>query len=478
MSAKSIEVEQRVKTAVRRTLADAGLQGVALVAAVSGGPDSLCLLYALASLRDELRLSLHVAHLDHGLRPQSAADAVFVQQQAAALGLPCSVERQDVGELRRYRGTSLEEAAREVRYAFLTRVARATGAAAVVLGHTADDQAETVLLHLVRGSGLAGLRGMSPVSQPPLLVGANLALLRPLLSVTREETETYCAALGLAPRQDVSNLDVRFSRNRLRQKVLPELRRLNPRVRKALLRLSSAAALEIDFVESQAAALWAQVATQTPAGVMLDRGAMARLHPVLQRYLLRRAYTLVKGDAEGLALSHLEAMEALMMAPSGKRLSLPGGVRLEVTYQAAHLSKGDVATSCPLPPLEGEHSLVVPGETRVGGWLVRCEVREAPASLGEAGPWAAFLDTDAIRGPLAVRPRRPGDRFGPLGLEGTKKLQDFMVDARIPRAWRDRVPLVVSPEGIAWVVGWRIAHWARVTEATRHVLRLEFQQVS
>ena len=450
--------------------------------AVSGGPDSTALLLALTELQSDLGLRIHVAHLDHGLRPDSADDGAFVRELAQTMGHPCTVERADVAGYRREHRLSPEAAAREVRYAFLTRVARGAGADAVAVAHTLDDQAETVLLHVVRGGGLAGLRGMSARStyRDP---GGPVVLVRPLLDVACEETEAYCRSRGVNPRRDPTNLLTTIPRNHLRLNVLPQLAQINPQVGAALARLARSAALDVDYIESQVDRLWRQAVRESDGGLLLDCCALNDQHRAVVQHLLRRAYARVRGSEADLELVHVEEMARLLLGPAGRKTTLPGGLTLEVGPNDAWLSAGR-PYPCPLPLLEGEHLLPASGEEMVGGWRVRAREQASPAVL-DGGPFNAYLDRDVLGGTLAVRTRRRGDRFHPLGVhaagasggrrgEATTKLQDFLVDQRVPRSWRDHVPLVVSPKGIAWVVGWRIAHWARVTPQTRRALRLEF----
>jgi tRNA(Ile)-lysidine synthase len=462
---------------VRQALERSGLtDGKRLVVAVSGGPDSLALLYALHHLRGELGLELHGAHLDHGLRGEaSRADARFVAETFRSLGVPFTVEDADVASFRRERGLSLEDAAREVRYAFLFRVAADQQADAIALGHTSDDQAETVLLHLIRGSGLAGLRGMEPATRRAL-AGHETILARPLLEVSRRETAAYCRAMGLEPRLDESNLSPELGRNRLRLELLPILKRYNPAVRDALARLSRSVAQDLAFIEAQVEAEWDRVARFSDKSLELDRNAFARLPPAIQSHMLRRAVLSVKGDLEDVEQNHIADMVRLMAGPAGKSLDLPGGIRFSVGYAEAMLTPTSRGDLCPLPPLEGEHPLNIPGETTLPGWRVSARLIPLPARGEGEASYTAILDYTSLGGRLWVRPRRPGDRFQPLGMAQPKRLQDFMVDSRIPRAWRDRVPLVVSPRGIVWVVGWRIAEWARVKDEEGLKLELRFIQ--
>lgn len=470
------EVVNRLEARAARALEGAGLRGCLLVVAVSGGPDSMALLHCLLRLQESYSLRLHVAHLDHDFRGHEAEeDARFVAEQARRLSLPATVSKADPMEYqRRHAISSFEEAARQVRYDFLARVARETGAEAIALGHTADDQAETVLMHLVRGAGLQGLQGMAPFSPWRAPGGAPAApLFRPLLEVGREETQAYCQALSIPFRVDTTNLSLRFTRNRIRHRLMPVLRQFNPRIRDSLLRLSRAVSLEQDYVEGQVARAWSQAARHRDGTVTLDRDALASLHPWLRRLVMRQAYQALTGDPRRLEEAHLEAMVQFLDAPTGKVLHLPRGVRLFSSYGTLLLSTS-AEPPVPLPPLEGEHGLQVPGETALPGWLVHAQLLDTVPEGAPGGDTLAYLDLEALGGPLTVRARRPGDRFQPLGMEGQRKLQDFLVDQKVPRSWRDRVPLVVSPRGTAWVVGYRIAQWARVTPETRRVLKLSF----
>ncbi len=454
-----------------------------LVVGVSGGPDSTALLYCLYRLRKAWGLQLHVAHLNHDFRGEEAdADAEFVTTLALELDLPVTVEKRDPIAYQQERGiSSFEQGARELRYAFLAKVATGIGATAVAVAHTADDLAETVLLHILRGAGLHGLRGMTELAPWPWPVNLpQPQLLRPLLEATKAETVAYCNSLGRSFRVDTGNALPRFTRNRVRQSLLPLLaEEYNPRIQESLVRLAHTASLELDFLETEADAIWPQVLVDPEEGdagsISLHRQALSQLHPALRRMVLRRAYTLVAGDARRLRESHLRAMaDAAGRRSSGQTLQLPGGWRLHVTYDYLRLSKNPVL-DCPYPPLTGEYPVSLPqspGEvavTRLEGWEISIQIvtTPGPEQIAQAPPLAAYLgpgafDPEALGRGLRIRSRQPGDRFQPLGMTHQKKLQDFFTDTRIPESWRDRVPLLVTARGIAWVVGHRIAEWARV----------------
>lgn len=470
--------QQPLPLRVRRFIKEHDLirRNETVLVGVSGGPDSTCLLSILAELRSTLGLRLHVAHLNHLLRgAESDADAEYVSSTARDLGLPATIESQNVRAYQRQHGLSLEEAAREARYAFFARIASALNASTVAVGHTADDQVETILMHLVRGTGLDGIRGMQPLSSWGLPGEAMLRVVRPLLEVRREETEAHCAAQGLSPQDDSSNRWPNQLRNQVRSQLVPLLRSYNPNVDGALLRVARAAGDDLAYIDDETSRLWGRVAREKPEGVAVDRTEFASLHPALKRHLVRSVFRHLLGDLRDIESIHIESLLEAMSKPAGKRLSLPRGLAFHGDYMHGLLTTGKTPP-CPYPILESERRLNVPGETEIGGWRVTGTILDQRPPEGQDSDLQAFLDLDNTGEEIRVRGRTRGDRFQPLGMEGTKKLHDFMVDCRIPQPWRDRVPLACSPEHILWVVGWRIDHRARVTPSTRRVLRLEFER--
>ena len=473
-----------LRQALAAALSGCDMRGKTLLVAVSGGGDSLALLYALHRAQAEFGLRLCGAHLNHALRgAESDADAAFVAAAFRRLGMPYTLQRADVAAYRRAHKLSMEDAARRVRYAFLADAAARHAAHAVAVAHTADDQAETLLMNIIRGSGLDGLRGMQPLDR--LAIGsAALTLFRPLLGVTRAQTYAYCAALGLQPRQDASNLSLEHTRNRIRLELMLMLERFNPAVRDALLRLARNAAEDADYIRTQTNAVWQNIARQSESSeavITLNTQALARQHPAVQSRILRRAVQAVKGSANGITRRHILDMRRLIAGPAGRTLHLPDGILFAIGYGEAHIGNDAAATDAlsPLPPICGEHPLAAPGETRIPGWLISasvCDAANACGAIADTDGFSETLDLDSVGAAPHLRGRRPGDRFQPLGMAHSKKLQDFMVDERIPRRWRDGVPLLVSRCGIACVAGWRIAHWARVTDATKRRLHLRFRR--
>lgn len=447
-----------------------------VLVAVSGGPDSLCLLHVLLSLRDQLGFSLHVGHLNHMLRAESSAEASFVAEVARSWGVPVTVETADV---RRYHA-NLHQAARLARYQFLARTARAIEAQAVAVAHTANDQAETVLMHLLRGSGSAGLRGMLAVTPwhewAMQASGTGPRLIRPLLGITRDAVEQYCTAHGLSPRSDPSNRDQRYTRNRIRHDLLPHLIEYNPRIIEALGRTATLCATEHEFIERALDDVWPDLTRTRPGAIDFDGTVWQRLHPALQREALRRAYRLL-GGSNTLALDQVEQARALVEGGVGKRTSLPGGATLTVGY-AGHFTIGEPA-ALDAPQIAAESAILEPGGGvyLAGGWQLRAELRALPMPR-PADRWEVFLDADAVSAGMHVRGRRPADRIRPAGGPGSRRLQDLFVDRRVPQALRNGWPLLVVGDRIAWVVGLRASQEFVATPASQRVVHVRAERTS
>ena len=474
---KQTGVLDRVDALVRGALRQSGLgPGARIVAAVSGGPDSVALLHSLKRLRGETAFELHGAHLDHGLRGESsAADARFVAETFRGVGLPLTSGRADVESFRAQRRMSVEEAAREVRYDFLAGVAVERKADAVALGHTADDQAETVLMHVVRGSGIAGLVGMQPSGRREI-GGAEVLLVRPLLAATRQDTLEYCRALGVSPRLDESNQSPLMTRNRVRMEVMPLLKELNPQVRSALLRLSGAAQEQVSHLDQQVDALRPDVMRVEGGEVALARRLAGKLPDPVKSHLLRKAIATVKGDIKGIHKTHLNRMARMLTGPASKTALLPGGLIFTIGYDEATLSAGAPSSIDLPPPLTRPHRLRVPGATAAEGWLVTARIEPAHSETSHAGELTARLSRALAGEPLSLRARAPGDRFQPLGMRGHKKLKDFFIDEKIPRTHRDHLPLLVSPRGVAWVAGRRVAEWAKTPPGDEDALHVRLKR--
>lgn len=439
--------------------------GDKVVVAVSGGPDSVALLHVLWSVRDELGITLHVAHLNHSFRGEASdQDAEYVRGLAESLGVPSTIEKVDVPQIQRTLRLSPEEAARLVRYEFLDRVADDVGASKIALGHTADDQVETVLMCILRGTGIDGLRGMPPVRDQ---------IIRPLIEVRRAEIEGYLRENRLQARVDETNLLPTFTRNRIRLELLPMLRRLyNPGVDSAILRLAELARVDVGYLDSLAQDEYdASLVSFGDGWITLLAAEVAGLFTVMARRVIRLALRDLKGDIADISFKHVDEVISVLRSSDSFRYEFPGGVFVE---RSGH----DLTFSLQRPPdqpTEYAYRLLLPGEIRVPEVeaVINAEIRDEWVDpIRPAGSMDAVFDFDAIVGTLVVRNWQPGDRIRPLGMHGTKKLQDVFVDARIPRSARYRIPVVTDGVRIVWLPGIAVSEEVRVTESTRRSLLL------
>ena len=469
---------RKLELVLLRALEKSGLpRGANLVVACSGGPDSTALLHALLAIQPTTHLKLHVAHLNHDFRGQEAEDdAAFVTEMAAKLNLPATIDEADPIAYQRERGvSSFEEAAREVRYRFLTNLANRIDAHAIALGHTADDQAETILMHILRGTGLPGLRGMqeltpwrdTPNGQPAILF-------RPLLEATRHDTRAYCLDLNIPFREDSTNRSLRFTRNRVRLKLIPALREYNPQVREALIRLGRAASESHQFLTDGLDAHRPNIFSRDGNHIFIDTAALNNLHPSLRALALRRAYAEASGSPRRLSESHVKSMLALSQSPAGKTIHLPGGLAIRSTRHRLiiaplkHVEESDATA-------DYEYPLKIPGTTPITGWLVTA--KPAPSTLDPKTlpPTDALFDSDKIGKNLVVRNRRQDDYFQPLGMSGRKKLKDLFIDLKIPRELRPSTPLLVSEKGVLWVYPYRTSEKTKIDATTKRSLLVRWE---
>lgn len=434
--------------------------------AVSGGTDSLALLHLLYTLCSRFSLNVHIATYDHGLRgDESAADARFVVETAQGMGMPVTAGRGDVRRLAAEHGESIEAAARRARYDFLARIARTTNAAAVVTAHHADDQAETVLMHMLRGSGLNGLRGMAVSGSVP--GHPDIRLLRPLLNITRAELEAYCHEHGLMPREDATNTDTAYLRNRIRHEIMPHLRQINPQVEAALLRLAENATIDSAYLDEQAHEATRRLLSGGGERFRIEREGFALLHPALQRRVIRQA--VARLTDESAAHEHiLDAVRIGITGEQGAIVQFPGGVQIRVDYIALIVEKTGAA-----PPVLAQTPLLrqgqivhlnMPGTTLIPGADWSLVASESPGQHKAAAVLYVPPQAKAI-----LRTRRPGERFRPCGMNGhTRSIKKWMIDRKIPRHLRDRIPILEINDEIAAILTrnqWHIDEkWAKTDE--------------
>ena len=466
---------------VRKSLIDQGqLMGDRLVVVgVSGGPDSLCLLDIL----ERCGYPILVAHLDHALRDESAADLQAVQEMAGSMDLELVTEKVDVRGYARANQLSIEEAAREARYKFLFRAAEQHNAQAVLVGHTADDQVETVLMHLLRGAGLAGLQGM-PYRALPNAWSSVTPLVRPLLGCWREQVESYLDERHLQPIFDPSNLDTRFYRNRLRHDLIPYLENYNPRVRQLLWRTAASLGDDYRLIESLVDEAWDACQVESGEGYIgFNAAALRELPRSIQNHLYRRAIYHLREELRDVDYHAIRRFNRFLVDPPGTmHVDLLAGLELTVEGELLWLHAGDVhLPDADWPQIQrGEiYSLPVPGLLSLENqWVLRAEpwvdMGDVPGwAAGNQDPYRAWVDSGRLSTPLVVRSRLPGDRIQPLGMGGQSlKVADLMVNEKLPRRLRDRWPLVISGGEVVWLPGIRLAEGFKVSPQTDHAVTL------
>lgn len=450
---------------VRATLRERRLlppNGGLVIVGYSGGADSTALLHLLTRLQDEFRIHLHAAHLHHGMRPEADDDVRVCQSVCEQLRVPLHIERVDVPARAQAERISLEEAGRNARYEFFERLAHALDAVAVALAHTRDDQIETLLINLLRGTGPRGLCGM-PYQRDHII--------RPLLDATRAQTHAYCAAHGLPTVFDSTNLDPHQLRRRVRMELLPLMRALSPAIDRHLLRLADILEQEEDWWAMEVGARL-QACGEPASPTSLPRDSFTHLHPALQRRVLREW---LRRRLGALNLPPYEILEGVRRAAlDGRRTSwqLSDALRLTTDETALRLHEASPSPESYEYPVALETPVWIP---QAGVWLEARLLDPLPPSL-EPAPYEAYLDADAVQGRLCVRNGRTGERFQPLGMHAPKTLSDIFIDRKIPRAERWRLPLLCDAAGVLWIPGYTIAARARITPETQRVLHLALRR--
>ena len=446
---------------------------------VSGGPDSLCLL-------DLIQRSGYlpvVAHFNHKLRPEADKEAEVMRLFANDRNMLFVGGEADVAAFASAESSSIEETARIARYSFLFDQAINYGAQAVAVGHNADDQVETVLMHLLRGSGLSGLGGMLARALPNTW-SESIALVRPLLGIWRDQIMEYCHERGLYPLIDYTNEDRTYFRNRLRHELIPYLESYNPAVRKVIWRSAEVLRGDFELLEQVVDQAWQEcLQTTGPGNVAIDARRAGEYPVGVQRYLIRRAIAILRPDLRDIGFEAIERGRKVLqnwwqpaevdLIAGLKLLSETG--RLWVAEWSADLPADDWPQM-----LERESKLSLPGSIRLAGnWQLSAEkisskkLSDDPV-LEKKDPYQVVVDLDSIQTPLLVRARREGDRFRPFGMGGhSVKLSEFMVNEKLPQRARHGWPLVCSSEQIVWIPGFRIAETFRITDSTQVAVKLK-----
>jgi tRNA(Ile)-lysidine synthase len=438
--------------------------GDRILAAVSGGPDSVALAALLLELREEMPLEVRLAHFNHRLRREAGEDERFVADLAGRFVLPLDVGSADVRAVAARRKLNLEETARDLRYGFLRRTAAATGATKIATGHTMTDQAETVLMRLMRGAGLTGLGGIAPV-----VPGPPCPVVRPLLGIPGPDLRAWLGTRGLPFREDASNRELRFLRNRVRAELLPELaRRYEPRIVAHLARLAELVREDENLLQGFVEELLDEFVRRRGRETLIDLKSVPLLPPALARRVAREFLRQVAGSLRDISF---EDVASLLALGENKEFALRKGLVLRREHGLVGVRKA-VARPKPFEATwDGGRALALP-ET---GLVVRGRRRRAAAARrlpGRDDRTGADLDADTLAFPLAVRSRRAGDLYRPLGAPGRKKIKEILRARGVPLADRDRLPVFLSRGAIVWVPGLPVSEAHKVTERTREIFSI------
>jgi tRNA(Ile)-lysidine synthase len=460
-------LEQVKRTIDRYRLLD---KGDRLVVGVSAGVDSMVLLHLLSAYRQEFDLSLIVAHVNHGLRPEeSEKEMELVKKESERLGFTFEYGQFNVKEFQKAGGISLQDAARRIRFHFFNVLLQKYNANKIALGHHADDQVETVLLRLMRGSGLKGLKGMLPIREGRVI--------RPLFEVWRREIESFAEAMKIPYLLDSSNLKKNYLRNQLRLSLIPLIEKeYQPNFKKIVLKTSTILRKENDYLERETEESYQKIVREGKDTLSFGFSEYQSLHPAIQwriiQKMLGRIYTGEMILEEGGWLEVSQIYKKLEQPSPSFLLELPHGVCLAKRYDWVLMKKEWVKQ---IPPFEIE--LISPGRTYIEEIEKEVVIEETSRDDKFKDlyglPNVVLLDYQNLQFPLKIRNFRPGDRFQPLGVKGTQKLKEFFIDHKIPKFERPRIPLLISGEMIAWVVGYRIDERVKITENTQKVLKVK-----
>ncbi|WP_419662550.1 tRNA lysidine(34) synthetase TilS [Desulfosarcina variabilis] len=457
------------------------IPGDRVLVGVSGGPDSMVLLDLLYRLASDFKISLGVAHLNHGLRGACAAhDARIARQAATRLGLPFYMVRADVARVRQGLKLSLEEAARRVRYAFFKKIMRDANFSKLALGHHLDDNAEQVLMAILRGSGPLGLAGIAPLRQNRIL--------RPLIQVRRSQIEAYAEKNDIPWATDASNQDLRLMRNRIRHHLLPLISSAyNPRIQRQLSQLADVMRTEEEWIDGLITPAYTDAIVGHKEGSLIfNTNALKRMHPALLRRLIRRALFDVCGTLRRISFAHIQDVQWLIWkGTDGKSVHLPRGIRVCINQNQLQISRVKDYRR----PVDRQNLADPVGKQIDVPLFLPCTIQFDPMGIGmtffacgpdqvppwqKIGPHQAFFDMDRLRLPLTLRSKRPGDRFIPLGGKGSQKVKKYFIDHHISRKDRVDTPILSDQRQPVWLVGHRIDDRVKVTSATSKILAAEF----
>ncbi len=453
-----------------------------IIVGVSGGPDSL----ALMALLVEAGQAMVVAHVNHQLRPTANAEEEGVIKLAKQLGIQCVSSRVEVKQFAQNKSLSLEEAARILRYQFLFEEAEKHQAKAVAVAHTADDQVETFFLHLLRGTGSNGLRGMK-TSTLPNTWSNKISLVRPLLGFWRTEILEILTQKGIQPFWDLSNWDNQFARNRIRNQLIPILEEYNPAIRKLIWQTCSVLDADLELLDSLEQAAWQKVCTEENTfEIFLDIGELNNQPLSMQRRIVRRAWLTLTQYPDVVDFVHIDNVIAWINRTTSGKLELDPSLRwFNDDKRAVLVKKGYEDSSSEFPQFKREGLIQLNPESEIeigNGWIIQTEVIENLSDslwrkVLKSNPFEAWIDLDRCQLPLALRAFQEGDRFEPFRMSGAQvKLSDIFINRKIPQRFRHHYPLVCDSQRIIWVPGYTIANSVQLSDQTQRIVHLTLKK--
>lgn len=440
--------------------------GDKVIVAVSGGPDSICLLHILNRIKEFLEITLVAAHVNHCLRGQEAdEDESYVVEFCRKIGIECFVLRENVHEVSKEKGISCEMAGREVRYKFFLQLFKQIKAQKIAIAHNSNDQGETVLMRIIRGTGLDGLEGIKAVRD-------NIYV-RPILNVTRKEIEEYCEGNNLNPRIDKTNLESIYARNKIRLELIPYIQNnFNPDIIDSLNRLASIVKIDNEYINKVSSEAYKKYCNKNKDKVIIIKDAFNEHEAVLVR-LLRMALRELKGNLYNFDKNHIQDIINLQKGETGKSIALPQKVRVINDY--GNIEVTSVTEKKAIVFEKDQYILKVNEKTLIKDYNLIVDLKiienDKKHNLKDK-TLVKYFDYDKINGAIKLRSRKNGDRFTPIGMKGSKKLKDLFIDLKISKDEREKVPLITFNDEIAWVVGYRISEKFKVDNYTKNILQI------
>jgi len=443
--------------------------GDKVIVGVSGGPDSMCLLHVLLRLRERFSLKLIAAHVNHGLRGKDADDdEKYVAEFCRRNDVEFRSIKEDIHRISAERNVSDETAGREVRYEFFEKLKSENAADKIAVAHNLNDQAETVMMRIMRGTGLEGLAGIKPVRDG--------VYIRPLLTCSRAEIEDYCSRNSINPRIDKTNFESIYARNKIRLELLPYIENnFNKDIISVLNRLAQSAKVDSEYLEQETEKKYKKYCKNKESKVIITKEAFLEHEAVLTR-LIRMAFSRVLGNLRNFERMHIYQVIELQGSGTGKKLMLPNGVAAFNNYGdiSVYLQGEDEAAPV---KADSEFKLGI-GVNSIEELGLKVTVEEHPFEEGccENSEFIKCFDASRVCGDITLRFRKPGDKFNPLGMAGSKKLKDIFIDMKVPQDKRDKTPLICFGDHIAWIVGYKTSNRSKADKSTKKIIKIRVER--